>query len=168
MASAAECTDPLPIGSPMDGSRLLVLDDRLLPVPPGVVGELYIGGDGVARGYAGRPGLTATRFRADPSGQSGARMYRTGDLVRWNTAGCLQYISRSDEQIKLRGFRVEPGELETVLREEDGVANAVVTVRQDRLGECRMVAYVVPDGSVSTGRDAAEQVGEWREIYDTM
>ncbi|MEV5645596.1 amino acid adenylation domain-containing protein [Streptomyces flaveolus] len=168
VASAAQCTDPLPIGSPMDGSRLLVLDDRLLPVPPGVVGELYIGGDGVARGYAGRPGLTATRFVPDPSGQPGARMYRTGDLVRWNTAGCLQYISRSDEQIKLRGFRVEPGELETVLREEDGVANAVVTVRQDRLGERRMVAYVVPDGSVSTGRDAAEQVGEWREIYDTM
>ncbi|MBB5932067.1 non-ribosomal peptide synthetase [Streptomyces echinatus] len=168
VASAAECADPLPIGTPMDGSRLLVLDDRLRPVPPGVVGELYIGGDGVARGYAGRPDLTATRFVPDPSGRPGARAYRTGDLVRWNAAGHLQYIGRSDDQFKLRGFRVEPGELETVLREEDGVANAVVAVRQDRQGERRMVAYVVPDGSASTGRDAADQVGEWREIYDTM
>ncbi|MEU8652095.1 amino acid adenylation domain-containing protein [Streptomyces sp. NPDC048737] len=168
MASAAQCTDPLPIGTPMDGSRLLVLDDRLRPVPPGVVGELYIGGDGVARGYAGRPGLTATRFVPDPSARPGARVYRTGDLVRWDTAGRLHYVSRSDDQLKLRGFRVEPGELEAVLREQDGVANAVVAVRRDRLGERRMVAYVVPDSTASTGRDAVEQVGEWREIYDTM
>ncbi|MEU8501932.1 amino acid adenylation domain-containing protein [Streptomyces lavendulae] len=168
MAAAAECTDPLPIGTPMDGSRLLVLDDRLRPVPPGVVGELYIGGDGVARGYAGRPGLTATRFVPDPDARPGARVYRTGDLVRWDTAGRLQYVSRSDDQLKLRGFRVEPGELEAVLREQAGVANAVVAVRQDRQGERRMVAYVVPDGSASTSRDAVEQVGEWREIYDNM
>ncbi|MBC2906536.1 non-ribosomal peptide synthetase [Streptomyces cupreus] len=168
MASPAQCTDPLPIGTPMDGSRLLVLDDRLRPVPPGVVGELYIGGDGVARGYAGRPGLTATRFVPDPSAQPGARVYRTGDLVRWDTAGRLHYVSRSDDQLKLRGFRVEPGELEAALREQDGVANAVVAVRRDRLGERRMVAYVVPDSTASTGRDATEQVGEWREIYDTM
>ncbi|RPK57828.1 Dimodular nonribosomal peptide synthase [Streptomyces sp. ADI96-02] len=168
VASEAECTDPLPIGTPMDGTRLLVLDDRLRPVPPGVVGELYIGGDGVARGYADRPGLTAARFPADPSGPPGARVYRTGDLVRWDSAGRLHYVGRGDDQIKLRGFRVEPGELEAVLREQDGVANAVVAVRRDRLGEQGMVAYVVPDSSAPTGRDAAEQVVEWREIYDTM
>ncbi|AWK11723.1 hypothetical protein DDQ41_25570 [Streptomyces spongiicola] len=168
VASVARCTDPLPIGTPMDGSRLLVLDGRLRPVPPGVVGELYIGGDGVARGYAGRPGPTAARFVPDPSGPPGARMYRTGDLVRWNTSGRLEYVTRSDDQIKLRGHRVEPGELESVLREQDGVANAVVAVRRDRLGERRMAAYVVPDGSAADDRDAAEQVGEWREVYDTM
>ncbi|SOD82079.1 non-ribosomal peptide synthetase [Streptomyces sp. Ag109_G2-15] len=168
VSSVDRCTDPLPIGEPMDGSRLLVLDERLRPVPTGVVGELYIGGDGVALGYAGRPGLTGERFVADPFGPPGARMYRTGDLVRWNTAGSLQYVSRADDQIKLRGFRVEPGELEAVLREREGVAHAVVAVRRDRLGERSMVAYVVPDASASTGRDAVEQVGEWREIYDEM
>ncbi|MFI1167927.1 amino acid adenylation domain-containing protein, partial [Streptomyces sp. NPDC020801] len=168
VSSADQCTDPLPIGEPVDGSRLFVLDDRLRPVPPGVVGELYIGGDGVALGYAGRPGLTGVRFVPDPFGPPGARMYRTGDLVRWNTAGSLQYVSRADDQIKLRGFRVEPGELEAVLREQDGVAHAVVVVRQDRLGERSLVAYVVPDASASTDRDAVEQVGEWREIYDDM
>ncbi|MFF4572702.1 amino acid adenylation domain-containing protein [Streptomyces sp. NPDC001410] len=168
VSSVDRCTDPLPIGEPMDGSRLLVLDERLRPVPPGVVGELYIGGDGAALGYAGRPGLTGERFVADPFGPPGARMYRTGDLVRWNTAGSLQYVGRADDQIKLRGFRVEPGELEAVLREREGVAHAVVAVRRDRLGERSMVAYVVPDAPASTGRDAVEQVGEWREIYDEM
>ncbi|TKS96293.1 non-ribosomal peptide synthetase [Streptomyces lasalocidi] len=168
MTSAEQGAGPLPIGSPMDGSRLLVLDDRLRPVPPGVVGELYIGGDGVARGYAGRPGLTATRFVPDPASKAGGRVYRTGDLVRWDGAGRLHYVSRSDDQLKLRGFRVEPGELEAVLREQEGVANAVVAVRSDRLGERRMVAYVVPGDTASTGRDAAEQVDEWREVYDTM
>ncbi|MFD3938772.1 amino acid adenylation domain-containing protein [Streptomyces sp. NPDC058611] len=168
MPTADLCADPLPIGGPMDGTRLLVLDDRLRPVPPGVVGELYVGGDGVARGYAGRPGLTAERFVADPSGRPGARMYRTGDLVRWESTGRLQYVSRADDQVKLRGFRVEPGEIEAVLRERDGVAHAVVVPRRDRLGERSLVAYVVPDASAPGEGDAVDHVGEWRGIYDDM
>jgi amino acid adenylation domain-containing protein len=166
--SVAECTDPLPIGTPMDGSRLLVLDERLRPVPAGVVGELYVGGDGVARGYLNNRVLTAARFVPDPSGRSGSRAYRTGDLVRWDPEGRLHYVGRSDDQIKLRGFRVEPGELDAVLREQDGVAEAVTVVRADSLGERRLVAYVVPDDSGPTDRDAVEQIGEWREIYDSM
>lgn len=168
MTSADECLDPLPIGVPMNGSRLLVLDDRLKPVPPGVVGELYIGGEALAQGYVDRPALTASRFVADPAGPAGSRAYRTGDLARWDTEGRLHYITRRDDQIKVRGFRVEPGELEAVLREQEEVANAVVAVRQDPLGERRMVAYVAPDSSVTTDRDTLEQLDDWREIYDAM
>ncbi len=168
LSSVDECTDPLPIGGPTQGTALRVLDERLRPVPPGVVGELYVGGDGVSRGYAGRPALTAERFVADAFGGPGARMYRTGDLVRWSTAGRLEYVGRVDNQIKLRGFRVEPGEIEAALRRRDGVAQAVVVGREDRLGELRLVAYVVPDASVSSDREAVVQVGEWRDIYDSL
>ncbi|MFH8616443.1 amino acid adenylation domain-containing protein [Streptomyces sp. NPDC017979] len=168
IASVDDCTDPLPIGRPMQGTALRALDERLRPVPPGVVGELYVGGDGVARGYAGRPALTAERFVADPLGAPGARLYRTGDLVRWSTAGRLEYLGRVDDQIKLRGFRVEPGEVEAALRRRAGVAQAVVVSREDRLGERRLIAYVVPEAADSSADEAVEQVGEWRAIYDTM
>ncbi|MFJ4011024.1 amino acid adenylation domain-containing protein [Streptomyces sp. NPDC090026] len=159
------CKDPLPIGGPLAADRLAVLDDRLRQVPQGVVGELYIGGDGVARGYANRPGATAVRFVPDPHGRSGDRMYRTGDLVRWNHYGQLEFLGRADDQVKLRGLRVEPGEVEAALLRRDGVAQAAVVAREDRLGERRLTAYVVPE---VPNADVDAHVEKWRVIYDSM
>lgn len=123
--------DAVSIGRPFGGVRAYVLDPGLRRVPPGVVGELYVGGPGVARGYAGRPGLTASRFVADPLTGDGARIYRTGDLVRWLPDGALEYVGRSDDQITLRGFRIEPGEIEAALAAVEGVSAAAVVVHGD-------------------------------------
>jgi acyl-coenzyme A synthetase/AMP-(fatty) acid ligase len=139
--------DYAPIGQPVGERDAYVLDAELNLVPPGVAGELYIGGLGLARGYLGRPALTADRFVSDPFSQSGGRLYRTGDLVRWRMDGQLEYMGRLDHQVKVRGFRVELGEIEAQLLAQPGVCEAAVMAQESRNG-VRLVAYVAPHAGV--------------------
>jgi amino acid adenylation domain-containing protein len=164
-ASWAECAGgegTPPIGRALTNTQVYVLDGALRPVPPGVAGELYVGGAGLARGYVGRPELTAERFVPHPfAREPGARLYRTGDLVRWRADGSLEFLGRADAQVKLRGMRVEPGEVEAALREVLGVRQALVRPWKGPGGETRLVAYVVP-GEAPLG-DAREARARLRQ-----
>lgn len=165
-----------PLGRPLPNVRAYVMDDRMHLVPIGIPGELYLGGPTLARGYLKRPDQTAERFVPDPFGiEPGGRLYRTGDRVRWLASGELEFIGRVDEQVKVRGYRIEPGEVEGVLRRHPQVANVAVVVQPDGRGENRMIAYVVGDHDrdedihtalVADWKDASETAAETVKTYD--
>ncbi|MGX5213662.1 amino acid adenylation domain-containing protein [Streptomyces violaceus] len=156
----AESGEVMPIGRPLPNMTMYVLDARLDQVAVGVAGELYVGGTGVARGYAGRPGLTAERFVPDPYGPAGARLYRTGDLARTRPDGAVEFLGRLDDQVKIRGYRIEPGEIQTVVAEHPAVREAVVVPHETATGDIQLVAYYVPSGAADTSAaELAEHSG---------
>jgi pristinamycin I synthase-3/4 len=162
------------IGRPIADLRGYVLDQHMELLPAGVPGELYVGGAGVARGYLGRPELTAERFVADPfTSKQGARLYRTGDLVRYRAQNELEYLGRVDQQVKIRGFRIEPGEIETALEQHAEVREAVVICNEEVAGEPRLIAYIVPAPNYGeraqeggSAQLSAEQVSQWEMVFN--
>ncbi|KRV48108.1 hypothetical protein AQ490_26585 [Wenjunlia vitaminophila] len=173
-ATCHDLSDPVDvpvIGTPLPNVRLRLLDEQLRPVPIGVAGEIYLGGPGLARGYVNRPALTAQRFIADPHGDTpGSRLYRTGDRARWRPDGTLEYLGRTDNQIKLRGFRIEPGEIEATLTHHPTVKEAAVTVAADD-GTARLIALVALDSpgphNGSGDDDQGAQVKDWNAVFET-
>jgi amino acid adenylation domain-containing protein len=148
---------PITIGRPIANTQIYILDSKGQPTPTGVIGELFIGGDGVARGYLNRPELTADKFIRDPFSQNDYRkLYRTGDLAHYRKDGRIEFLGRSDFQIKIRGFRIEVGEIETALTSIDRVARAVVVVREDTPGDKRLIAYIVPKGNARSAPSSAD------------
>ena len=144
LGAGQEVPDLVPVGAPVANTCAYVLDRCLNPVPAGIAGELFVGGAGVARGYGGRPALTAERFVADPFAADGSRLYRTGDRARWNAGGQLEFLGRADDQVKIRGYRIEPGEVEAALAAHPGVRAAAVTAVTGRDGVARLAAYLTP------------------------
>src|SRR5215470_16999711 len=161
------------IGKPLPNSQVYVLDPEGNPQPIGVPGELFLAGEGLARGYFGRPDLTRERFVRNPFGPAGSRMYKTGDLCRWLPNGNLEYLGRLDHQVKLRGFRIELGEIESVLDSHGSVRKSVVMAREDQPGQRQLVAYVVPNPDLHTtkkedsaGTLNAERLAQWAATFD--
>jgi amino acid adenylation domain-containing protein len=161
-----------PIGQPIANVQVYILDKNLRPLPVGVAGELHVGGDGLARGYLNQPELTAEKFIPHPfSAEAGARLYRTGDLARYLSDGQIEFLGRTDEQVKVRGYRIELGEIEATLAEHELVREAVVVARDDKSATLRLIAYVVPKvesswSSEQTAELQSQQVSQWQLLYD--
>ncbi|QBD82930.1 amino acid adenylation domain-containing protein [Ktedonosporobacter rubrisoli] len=162
----------IPLGTPIANTQIYILNRHFSQVPPGIPGELYIGGDGLSRGYLQRADLTAERFLPDPFGpEPGRRLYKTGDLAMYKPDGTLKFLGRIDQQVKVRGYRIELQEIESILAQHPGVNESVVIVREDTPGDKRLVAYVVSEelyqGEAAENSWQKEQVTQWQEVWDT-